>query len=68
MRNSLYHRQFTLENQPQAGLLAYGSTRLASLPIEVSLDSDREPLSQPVPIYSGGTATDLHRVPRCLQT
>ena len=44
-----------------AGLLAYGSIPVLRLPI--SFEKKQWHIADPVPVYSGGTAPDLHRLP-----
>lgn len=51
-----------------AGLLALGSSALRSLPTEVDPGSDQSlSIAKSLADYSGGSATDLHRVPVCLK-
>lgn len=52
--------------QFQAGLLAFGSTRLLRLPamhVDVFDVFHSGQFAEPVPDYSGGTTTDFHRLP-----
>jgi hypothetical protein len=51
-----------------AGLLALGSSALCGLPTGVDPGSDQSlAIAKGLADYSGGSATDLHRVPVCLK-
>lgn len=67
----LYHQSTEVWRRLPAGLLALGSSAVRRPSPRVFPGSDRpEGLLEPnrIPDYSGGTATDSHRVPGCCKT